>query len=291
MRNIDLKVLGLSEFSRTDPQFYANTISEHLKSSHLHIEKPHKHNFFAAFLFTHGSGIHEIDFSSYDVKPGAVFLLSPGQAHNWRLSDDVDGILYFHSQEFYESNYIYDPLYNYSFFSNISSRSALYLNKNRMIEIRALFKKILINHDAVLPKRNQLVLSLITQIYIEFERMMIGDILEDINTQNSYYSRFLEFRSLVEIHYKIQKSAAAYAELMHMSARHLNRINKQIINKTTSEIITERVILEAKRMLLYSKANFSEIADDLGFADYAHFSKVFKNGTGQTPTQFSKLYP
>ena len=93
-----LAVLGLRHFTREHPEFYVNTISSHLKTSHLHINKPHKHDFFAAFLFTKGSGKHEIDFNSYEVKPGAVFLLSPGQTHNWQLSGDAEGIIFFHSQ-------------------------------------------------------------------------------------------------------------------------------------------------------------------------------------------------
>lgn len=67
----------------------------HLKSSHKHIEKPHRHDFYVTVLFTHGSGVHEIDFQSYDVQPGSLFFLSPGQIHSWELSDDTEGYIFF----------------------------------------------------------------------------------------------------------------------------------------------------------------------------------------------------
>src|SRR5690606_13987921 len=70
MKRNSIKTLALEKFGDADPNFYASTIYEHLRRSHLHINKPHKHHFYASMLFTSGSGQHEIDFKSYEVKPG-----------------------------------------------------------------------------------------------------------------------------------------------------------------------------------------------------------------------------
>jgi AraC-like DNA-binding protein len=284
-----IQVLGLQQFG-VDTQFYANTISNHLTTSHLHIEKPHKHNFFATMLFTQGSGIHEIDFNSYPIKPGSVFLLLPGQTHNWRLSDDCEGVIYFHSQDFYETHYLHETLADYPFFSAVHNQAAVFLDGKAMTEIGNMFKKVLDANTGAGVKKKQLTISLITQVYIALERFIAKDDAASANGHHRYYLKFLQFQKLVEAHFIISKSANDYANWMNITPKHLNRINKMIVDKTTSEIIADRVILEAKRMLIYAKNNFNEVSDALGFNDYAHFSKLFKNKTGQSPSDFSKRY-
>jgi AraC family transcriptional activator of pobA len=280
----------MQQFSNENADFYAKTLSEHLTTSHLHIEKPHKHDFFACMLFTQGSGIHEIDFNSYEVKPGAVFLLSPGQTHHWELSEDCDGIIFFHSRAFYDAHYLHQTLKDFPFFSTIQSQAAIFLDQKALPEFNYLFEKVLeIGGDGKIKKK-ELILSIVTQIYIQLERYITTDGSGHTNEHSPYYLKFLQFEKLVEAHFQTEKSANQYAEWMHMTPKHLNRINKSIVNKTSSQVIADRIILEAKRMLIYAQNNFNEVADQLGFSDYAHFSKLFKNKTGLTPTAFFKKY-
>lgn len=291
MSKIDsLEVLGLKQFAVDKTQFYANTMSNHLHTSHMHINKPHKHNFYATFLFTRGTGYHEIDFNSYEVTPYTVFVLSPGQTHSWQLSEDVEGIIFFHSQEFYEAHYLRELLSDYPFFSNSYSQPAIYLDQNKTNEIETIFDKILSVNRQEFPKKKQLLLSLITQVYIELEQFIMPNNTAVGTEHTGYYLKFLKFQQLVEEHFVVEKSVAHYAQLLNMTSKHLNRINKLILNKTTSEIITDRVILEAKRLLIFGEKNFAQISDELGFSEYAHFSKLFKAKTGQTPSQFSASY-
>nr|WP_305051013.1 AraC family ligand binding domain-containing protein [Elizabethkingia bruuniana] len=95
MDSISVLHMGLFQENNASSGFYFNTMKGHLKSSHKHIEKPHRHDFYVTVLFTQGSGVHEIDFQSYDVQAGSLFFLSPGQIHSWELSDDTDGYIFF----------------------------------------------------------------------------------------------------------------------------------------------------------------------------------------------------
>src|SRR5579872_4251779 len=101
----------------TESSFYANAFPDHLKQ-HAHlILAPHRHVFYVSVLFTKGSGVHEIDFNRYDIVPGSVFMLSPGQVHTWTLSKDIDGYIVFHDKEFYNLNFTREKIENYPFFS------------------------------------------------------------------------------------------------------------------------------------------------------------------------------
>ena len=94
----------------------------------------------------------------------------------------------------------------------------------------------------------------------------------------------------IESYYKENKSAAFYASTLNITPKHLNRITKTTLNKTTTELITERILLEAKRLIVHSNNSLSNIAELLGYEDYSYFSKIFKKHTKITPIQFKKKY-
>jgi AraC-like DNA-binding protein len=82
------------------------------------------------------------------------------------------------------------------------------------------------------------------------------------------------------------KFPSEYASLLNITERHLNRITKTCLNKTPTELISDRVILEAKRMFIHSNYNIAEVAGELGYFDSSYFSKLFKKKTKLTPKQF-----
>ncbi|MGN7819455.1 helix-turn-helix domain-containing protein [Chitinophaga sp. 22536] len=79
---------------------------------------------------------------------------------------------------------------------------------------------------------------------------------------------------------------AHFAGLLHVHVNHLNSVVKKHTNKTTREIIHERVITEARTLLRNTNWNISEIAYALGFEYPSHFNKYFKQFTSQTPLEF-----
>jgi AraC family transcriptional activator of pobA len=82
------------------------------------------------------------------------------------------------------------------------------------------------------------------------------------------------------------KTAGDYAMHLSVHANHLNRVVKEITGKTTTELIAERIIKEAKALLLHTSWNVSEIAYSLGFEYPAYFNNFFKKQTKQTPRSF-----
>src|ERR1700743_3098637 len=111
----------------TERGFYASTFPDHLKQ-HAHlILAPHRHVFYVSVLFTKGSGIHEIDFNAYDIVPGCVFLLSPGQVHTSKLSKEIVGYIVFHDKEFYNLNFTHEKVENYPFFSSTENKPLIVL--------------------------------------------------------------------------------------------------------------------------------------------------------------------
>ena len=74
-----------------------------------------------------------------------------------------------------------------------------------------------------------------------------------------------------------------------MSDRNLNLICKNNFQKSVSEIIETRKLIEAKRMLLHTNKSISEIGFELGYNEKSYFTRVFRNKTNFTPTEFREM--
>lgn len=99
---------------------------------------------------------------------------------------------------------------------------------------------------------------------------------------------FKNFLALLENNFRRPEGVDFYAEKLFMSARNLNLICQQIMQKSVSELIETRKLIEAKNLLIYTDKTVSEIGFELGYNEKAYFTRVFKKRTGQTPTEFKE---
>ena len=291
MKKKSLPVYDITTFQHfgNEPDFYANDFRSHLKQNEDLVLLPHGHDFYMSVLITAGNGTHQIEFNNYLIKPGRVFMLAPGQAHTWNLSDDIEGYIFFHTKEFYDLNFTYEKVANYPFFSNLCNTPLIELKKSSLEKIESIFSEIVKEyHHNELMKFKKLP-SMLNILYIELSREYLPQKMRD--AQNlPYLARVRQLEELINKNFVEIKSAGKYARLMHVSEKHLNRMVKVSLNKTTSDLITERIILEAKRMLVFSKKNMGEIIGELGYADSTYFFRFFKKKTTLTPTAFLKQF-
>lgn len=269
--------------------FYANDFISHLKQHHHLILAPHKHNFYLSVLFTKGSGIHEVDFNSYDIKPGRIFMLGPGQVHDWQLSKDIEGYVFFHTKEFYDLNFTFEKVENYPFFSCSSNSPLIVLKNTSRKKIEDIYKEIVEEYHHNKLMKFQKLCSLVNVLYITLAREYLPQ--KGRTDQNlNYLAKVSQLEGLIEKNFKTIKSPKEYAGMMHISEKHLNRVCKISLNKTASDLINDRIILEAKRMLVFSTNSVSEIIDELGYTDNSYFFRFFKKKTSQTPIEFKNKF-
>ena len=138
------------------------------------------------------------------------------------------------------------------------------------------------NQEDQLQKKDKM-LNLLDCILVEILRIYN---IESNHLTSTYNHKLKEFEILLEEYYKIEKSPSFYADKMSITLKHLNRISKNILNITITELITRRVILESKRIMVDKNKNIAQIADELGYSNYSYFSKLFKKNVGMTPTEF-----
>lgn len=284
-------VLNIDQFenSKVLNNVYVNMFSNHIRLNQDLINKPHSHNFYLCVLFTEGTGTHEIDFNSYSINPGKVFFLKPGQTHFWKFDTKPKGYIFFHSQEFYEMTFVNHRLKNFPFYYSYQNPPVIELRSND-IDFQKKFKNLYQEYLKSEVFRNLKIVNIINDIYIDLTREYTSD-LDLSDNFNSRYLNILEsFEHLLDQSYDKQKLPKYYADKLNISTKHLNRVVKQTINKTTNQMISERVILEAKRLIVHSNTSLSIISESLDFSDYAYFSKYFKTKTGITPMEFKRKY-
>lgn len=95
-----------------------------------------------------------------------------------------------------------------------------------------------------------------------------------------------KFNLLVEMHFREKHKVSEYADLLHITPKSLSNLFSRYYNKSPLKVITERIILESKRLLDFSDKNINEVALTVGFDEESHFSKFFKTQVGLSPKEY-----
>jgi AraC family transcriptional activator of pobA len=282
MRKYPIYSIQRFNCNEINSDFYINTFKNHL-IDHSFVEEPHRHNSYVLVFFTKGSGKHDVDFDTFNIKPGSMFFLQPGQIHHWNLSDDIDGFVAFYSQEMYNLYFRQKTIDAYPFYSSMGNSPEMIFDAKGSKEIESSFYNMLEEYQGNKMMKQDKIMNLLDGIHIEIARKYIEDF---VLVTHPYNVKIKNFHALLEKYFWTEKAPSFYASELHITLKHLNRICNEILKKTTTQVITDRIILEAKRMLMDKKRTVNEIATELGFDDYSYFVRLFKKHTTITPTAF-----
>ncbi|MDQ1149883.1 AraC family transcriptional regulator [Sphingobacterium zeae] len=246
---------------------------------------PHKHNFFHFVLFTQGSGEHIIDFNQYKIEPYQIYFMVPGQVHTWNFVGDEAGYVVNFSIDYFQSFLLRtDYLERFSFLQGKIEHLIFILTEQYRNQATAILDQI------IFAKTEQLSEDYIRTLLLQFILYIsIGTEKEHLEKGNPYNHKiFNSFQQLVEQQFKTTKLPSIYADQLFITPNHLNAICKSYIGQSAGEIIRNRIVLEAKRLLVNRNLNITEIADELQFKDNSYFTKFFKKSAGLTPEEFRK---
>ncbi|MFK7808162.1 MAG: helix-turn-helix domain-containing protein [Saprospiraceae bacterium] len=135
--------------------------------------------------------------------------------------------------------------------------------------------------------QGEMLRSLLKRLLIISTRMVKKG-LQEPDIPNAQMDVIRQYNILVEQHFREKHQVKDYADLLFKSPKTLSNLFNKYGSKTPLSVIHDRVVLETKRLLLYSNKSTEEIAYDLGYKDAGHFSKFFKKQEGQSPSAFRK---
>ena len=279
-------VFQISNFAHPvalQPNVYIRTFQEH-KLEHPFVMEPHGHDFYLLMFFTKGQGSHTIELAQYPVAPGAVFFMSPSEVHEWNLSEDSDGFVVFFNASFYRMEANPQHLTELPFFqSGGKLRYADILEKDRE-GLVALFELMMAAYRHESSYRDRILRAYLDVILFQLSALIAPEKAKKIQ-QVSIISAL---EHLIEQHYAEHQLVSFYAEQLHVSVSQLNVSTRQQLNKSVTELVQERLMAEARRLLAYSTKTISEIAWQLNFSDNSYFSRFFKKHSGMSPEAFRK---
>ncbi len=241
--------------------------------------RPHGHKAYYELIFlTEGAGKHTIELQDYDVQPGMAFWLTPGQIHCWNFSRIPGGYVLMFRSEFIDQHPVIQ-LKGEHWLKQLPP--AIKLSSSYLNWMNRLMKNLIeLPEDALHQQANYLMLLL---QHIEDAARM-----GPIEYSGPQQSLLTQFRKLVEQHYIYRLSIMEYAQQLAISERKLNQICKDLTGATARELLNERMLLEAKRLLMHTPLTISEIAYELNFHDPSHFVKFFKKQANITPGEFQQ---
>jgi AraC-like DNA-binding protein len=246
------------------------------------INEPHMHDFEELLIGIDGQLEHFIDFKESKVNAPYVSFVTQGKLHRvkpviykgkcslWQLRFKAD---FLPETSFRLYSYYHDHA-NIQMKNDQSFKSLVILCEMISYEMGKPIPKLVIVHD--------LLKTLFSMIEGEHEK--INDRDEVVPKFQS--TTFKNFLIILEDNFRRDEGVDFYAEKLFMSARNLNLVCKNVINKSVSEIIESRKLIEAKNLLIYSDKTISEIGFELGYNENAYFTSVFKKKIGLTPSDF-----
>ncbi len=282
-----LKISNFDDYNncmKFDENFYTRRFSDHVKEN-LFTEKPHAHDFYLILLITKGSGLHTIDFQDYKVFPGALFIVSPGQIHQWNLSEDTEGYILFFTKKYFLFDFDTDKLSRFPFFNSTFSLPFFHLTPEEQKIITIKYRTICKEYHAQLQNHHEMIRMTLNAMFIELTRIYE---VKNENSKNFSYDilQLNKFESLVDTHFLEHQPVSFYSNTLNISDRQLGYLCKKTVNKAPSEILMERILLEAKRLIIHSNLSISAISLQLNYTDTSYFIRLFKRITKQTPEQF-----
>lgn len=272
-----------------DNNFYVRVLDEHIKDNTF-INTPHGHDFYLVLLVTHGSGIHNIDFNEYKIEPGSMFILSPGQMHYWEMSKDINGYILFFTKEYFLLDFTHDRLTRLPFFKSTFNEPYLKLNEAEVEFVSKSYQKIIYEYSDRKLQYHDMIRLYLNAMLIQLARLYREEQKANFDFVSYELIQLNTFESLVDKYFKSHHPINYYAEEMNISQKQLTHMCKKTVNKTPLEMIMERIVLEAKRMLIHSNMSVSAISQELEYTDNSYFIRLFKKVCGCTPEQFRNDY-
>jgi AraC family transcriptional activator of pobA len=240
-----------------------------IKDVDVYINEPHSHNFYEIGYFENTEGEHTIDFTKYPIKKCTIYFLKKGIVHTLLRKKGSSGkVISFHDDLFTDQVLKQKLLF---------VEPHLYLSDYQFNLFLQLFSQIE-NYLLYEHCKKELIANYLQLILSFFENYAI--------TQITKHERIHDFLLYVDQNFSAKLTVDECVTKLNTTYQTLyNEVHKKL-NKTPIELIKERLILQAKRLLFNTNQTIKEIAYELDFEDASYFSKYFKTYTGETPLIF-----
>lgn len=256
----------------------------HALADFITTNHPHRLRFYEILFLTGGNGFVDLDGVSTEVRPRRLCFTAPGEIRRWRLNQAPQGYAVLFDgdflREFFSDARLLDELL---FFGNPGACAFLDLDAPEFIRVLSIVEAMHRELGAPSDVSDHILRALLYQLLVEVGRHRPPSPVERRASRGALPARF---HALVNVHFRERKQVAQYAEVLGVTANHLNQAVRSATGATASDTIHERLFLESRRLLLHTSQSVAAIAQDLGFRESSYFNRFFKRMAGTTPRAF-----
>lgn len=245
-------------------------------------------NNYSVYWIQEGSGTYNIDFEQYTFTDNVLFFLSPGQVFTVDSEQIKTAYKLTFKRDFYcIQTHDAEVACNGILFNNIYQTPFVKPCKKDTKKLNYILENLIEEFQQNETAQYDMLQAYLKQFIINSVRIKKENhvIKEDTETR-----LFKDFSLLVEQNFKTMHTVTDYANRLGLSPKSITKHFQKLGAKTPSEFIKNRILLEAKRLLIYTDKTVKEIAFELGFNDPAYFTRFFTKAILKSPLQFKKEY-
>ena len=250
------------------------------------VNKPEQVDAYSIYWIKEGKGTYNIDFESYSFDGNVLFFLSPGQI----FAVDSEKI-----KEAYKISFIRDFYCIQTHDKEVSCNGVLFNNIYETPFVKpteTAIKKldfIIANLIEEFQQEETAQYDMLQAYLKQFIVLSVRIKKEDFQIKDDPQTKlFKDFSLLVDLNFKQEHSVTYYAQRLGLSPKSITKHFQKNGSASPSDYIKNRILLEAKRQLIYSDDSVKQIAYGLGFNDPAYFTRFFTKSAQKSPLQFKK---
>lgn len=254
------------------------------------IIKPHRHaRLHQLILVFSGAVTAWVDEQEHRLDGACCISLPPGIVHGFRFAPETQGMVLTVAQAMVtdladERTKTYlDALFAGPEIISFASGSAI------LGQLQVNVEQMMDEFRSINPGRHLLCEWLLQAVLLQLSRCVALQ-HRVVDSRSPESNAMQQFRALIEAHYSAQWKVEDYAQALNMPPARLNRMCKTLVGKNAKALLQERLLLEARRKLIYTRATIEHIAFDLGYTDPAYFSRVFQQTEGVSPKVYRQQH-
>lgn len=245
-----------------------------------------RNNYYSLIWIQQGSGNFKADFSNYNFSKDLLLSFSPYQPFMITPDENITGIaIQFHPDFFCIHKHQHEVACNGVLFNNVYQPPIVILDDKNKSTLQMLIQQMHIEMQNPALAQYELLISYLKIFLITASRLKIDQYTASndatFNLQESFVLQTL--KDAIEKNYREKHTASDYALILNITPKALAKITKAHLNKTLTDLISERIIIEAKRELYLTNKPIKQIAYELGYDDEYYFSRFFKTNTDVSP--------
>lgn len=250
---------------------------------------PHRHTYYEIFWILGGSGAHYVDFDEYRFAPNTFFFITPGQIHYPEIKKPLSGYILVFTDDFLSMSRLeHDFLRGFDFFHRIDHAPTLCLAPEQALPFTALCEQMQAEFEGDAFGRLVVLQSLLQNFLVLLQRAYnTAPAKGELRAGEKLVQDFIR---LIDQYFAEKQAVQEYASLLGVTAGHLTDATRASLGVPASQLIHQRLIVEAKRLFVHSNQTVAEIGYQLKFADPSYFARFFKRESGFSPTQFKAHY-